>query len=139
METKIELQQHWGARSVSYWITLFVALAIIFIGARFMMQPQIGAIGYGIPFSDVQDAVYGQVKGIRDIFSGIALIPLLLFRMRRATAWVFTASIMIPFVDFLIIRSVNGPADVEHLLIHGLTALLMMGNSFLLFYKRKTL
>lgn len=131
METQIK--QHWGARSVSYWITLVLALGIIFIGARFILQPHAGAIGFGIPFSDGHDAVYGKIKGIRDIFSGIVLLPLLAMRMRKAAAWVFTTTIVVPAGDFLIILFTNGVGDLEHLLIHGVTALIMIINSFLLF------
>lgn len=134
METQIK-QQHWGIRSVSYWITLISALGIIFIGLRFMLQPGVGAVGYGISFSNEHDAVYGIIKGIRDIFSGIVLLPLLFMRMRKATAWVFTTAIVVPMVDFLIICSTNGTSDVEHLIIHGVTALVMIANSFLLFHK----
>lgn len=131
METQIK--QQWGMCSVSYWITLILALGIIFIGARFILQPHVGAIGYGIPFSNEHDAVYGKIKGIRDIFSGIVLLPLLAMRMRKATAWVFTTAIVVPAVDFLIILFTNGAGDLEHLLIHGITALVMIINSFLLF------
>jgi hypothetical protein len=133
METPIKKQHHWGIHSVSYWITLLLALGIIFIGARFILQPQVGAIGYGISFNNEHDAAYGKIKGIRDIFSGIVLLPLLAMRMRKATAWVFTITIIVPSVDFLIIFSTNGIGDVEHLLIHGVTALIMIANSFLLF------
>lgn len=131
METQIKQQHGWGMRSVSYWITLAVALGIIFIGVRFILQPQVGALGYGISFNNQHDAVYGRIKGIRDIFSGIVLLPLLIMRMRKATAWAFTAAIVVPVADFLIIRSANG--STEHLLIHGITALVMITNSFLLF------
>ena len=132
METQIKKQQ-WGIRSVSYCITLLVALGIIFIGARFILQPQAGAAGYGIPFSHDHDAIYGKVKGIRDIFLGIVLLPLLYMRMRKATAWVFTTAIVVPVVDFMIVRSTNGAGDLQHLLIHGITTLVMIANSFLLF------
>lgn len=120
-------------QSVSYWITLLLALGIIFIGVRFILQPQVGAIGFGIAFSNEHDLVYGKIKGIRDIFSGLALIPLLVLRMRMATAWVFTTCIITPVTDCLLVLSTNGSSDIEHLLIHGLTALIMIINSFLLF------
>ena len=132
METQIK-KPHWGIRSASYWITLILALGIIFIGIRFILQPQAGATGYGISFNDELDAVYGKTKGIRDIFTGIALLPLLIMRMRKATALVFTAAIVVPVADLLIILSTNGAGDLEHLLIHGVTALVMIVNSFLLF------
>jgi hypothetical protein len=132
METQIK-KQAWGTRSISYWITLILALGIIFIGLRFILQPYDGAVGYGIPFSNEHDAAYGKIKGIRDIFSGIVLLPLLFMRMRNATAWVFTMSILVPVGDYLVVYTTNGAGDLEHLLIHGITASVMVVNSFLLF------
>jgi hypothetical protein len=136
METQIKELPQWGMHSTSYWITLLLALGIIFIGIRFILQPQVGALGYGITFRDAGDAAYGQVKGIRDIFSGIVLLPLLIMRMRKATAWVFAAATVVPLGDFLIIAATNGSGDLEHLLVHGMTALIMIINCFLLFAKR---
>ncbi len=138
METQIKEQPQWGMHSASYWITLLLALGIILIGLRFILQPQVGAIGYGIAFSNDHDAVYGRVKGIRDIFSGIVLLPFLIMGMRKATAWVFTAATVVPLADFLIIAITNGTADLEHLLVHGITALVMIINSFLLFAKDRS-
>ena len=136
METQIKEQPQWGMHSTAYWITLLLAVGIIFIGIRFILQPQIGAVGYGIAFSNDHDAVYGLVKGIRDIFSGIVLLPLLIMRMRKATAWVFAAATVVPLGDFLLIAATNGSGDLESLLVHGLTALIMIINCFLLFAKR---
>ncbi|WP_259067067.1 DUF4267 domain-containing protein [Mucilaginibacter sp. X4EP1] len=132
MKTKHQTQQ-WGIRSVSFWMTLLIALGIIFVGARFIINPNAGASDFGIPFSNAYDLPFGRIKGIRDIFSGIALLPLLLLRMRSATAWVFTSAIIVPATDFLIVLSTNGPADIAHLLIHGLTVVYMAITSFLLF------
>ena len=123
----------WGARSASFWMTLLVAAGIIFVGIRFIISPDVGATGYGISFSSAHDIAFGRIKGIRDIFSGLVLLPLLFLGMRRATAWVFTAAIIIPATDCLIILATNGPSDIQHLLIHGLTAVYMMITSFLLF------
>lgn len=123
----------WGARSASFWMTLLVAAGIIFVGIRFIINPNAGAAGFGITFSDAKDIVFGRIKGIRDIFSGLVLLPLLYLGMRRATAWVFTAAIIIPATDCLIVLATNGPSDMQHLLIHGSTAVYMTITSFLLF------
>lgn len=133
MKTLIN-QNSWGIKSVSFWSVLIVALAIIFIGVRFIVQPEVGALGYGIPFKNADDVAYGKIKGIRDAFSGIVLLPLLWMRMRKAVAWVFTAAIVVPSFDFLLILSHNGSTDVAHLMIHGLTAVVMTITSILLFY-----
>ncbi len=133
MKTKIS-QKAWGIRSVSFWSVLVLASGIIFIGVRFIIYPQVGALGYGITFANDHDAVYGKVKGIRDVFSGIVLLPLLFMRMRKAVAWVFTAAILVPSCDFMIILFCNGSNDITHLMIHGITAMVMLITSVLLFY-----
>jgi hypothetical protein len=129
----IQETHQWGTRSASFWMTLIIALGIIFIGARFIISPHSGAAGYGIPFTSNDDLPFGRIKGIRDIFSGVALLPLLMLRMRRPTAWVFTSAIIVPATDFLIVFSANGSSDISHLLIHGLTVVYMAITSFLLF------
>ncbi|MEO6685318.1 MAG: DUF4267 domain-containing protein [Dyadobacter sp.] len=133
MKTKID-QNPWGTKSVSFWSVLILAFGIIYIGIRFIIHPQVGALGYGIPFEHNSDAVYGKIKGIRDVFSGVVLLPLLWMRMRKAVAWVFTVTIVVPAFDFLIILLHNGTGDISHLLIHGITAAIMAITSTLLFY-----
>ena len=123
----------WGTRSLSWWITLLLALGIIFVGVRFIILPETGADGFGISFVNSRDDVYGKIKGIRDIFSGLMLLPLLLMRMRTATAWVFTTTIIVPVTDGLIILATNGIHDIAHLSIHWGTALVMIVTSVLLF------
>lgn len=123
----------WGARSASFWMVLLVALGIIFVGIRFILSPNAGAYGFGIPFSNDSDMAFGRIKGIRDIFSGLVLLPFLFLGMRRAAAWAFTAAIIVPATDCLIVFTTNGPSDILHLLVHGLTAVYMMITSFLLF------
>jgi Domain of unknown function (DUF4267) len=125
--------QIWGPRSLSYWLVLPIALGIIYVGARFIVDPAAGATGFGVPFANDHDFPYARIKGIRDIFSGLALLSLLVSRMHKATAWVFTSAIVVPASDFLVVLSTNGPSDTFHLLVHGLTAAYMLFTSFLLF------
>ena len=132
MNTTINSQQ-WGFRSVSYWLTLLLAFGIIFVGVRFLIIPAKGAADFGIGLADVHDAAFGRIKGIRDIFSGVVLLPLLWMRMRYAAAWVFTAAIIVPVTDGMIVLANNGAGDVQHLLIHWGTAFVMVGTSVLLF------
>jgi hypothetical protein len=128
-----DIKKNWGIRSVSFWMTLLVAVGIIFIGGRFIVNPLVGADGYGIPISSAGDLPYGRIKGIRDIFSGIVLLPFLFLRMPRAAAFALSAAIIVPATDFCIILLTNGPKDLQHLLIHGLTAVYMVVTSVLLF------
>jgi Domain of unknown function (DUF4267) len=125
--------QIWGPRSLSYWLILPIALGIIYVGARFIVDPAVGGAGFGVPFANDHDIPYARIKGIRDIFAGLALLPLLMARMRKAAAWVFTSAIVVPATDFLIVLSTNGPSDTSHLLVHGLITVYMLFTSFLLF------
>jgi len=127
----------WGTRSLSWWITFLLALGIIFVGIRFIIVPGVGADGFGISFVNPKDDVYGKIKGIRDIFSGLMLLPLLWMRMRTATAWVFTTTIIVPVTDGMIILATNGIHDMAHLSIHWGTAVVMIATSVLLFRKGK--
>lgn len=126
----------WGWRSTSYWMILPIALGILFIGLRFMVSPQISMDDFGIrPLTDSAPA-YGRIKGIRDIFSGVALLALGLSRMKKATAYVFTAAIIIPFTDCLLIYQQNG-VDLPRLLVHGGAAVYMVITSCFLFRNSK--
>ena len=132
-----EIKKNRDFRTVSFWMTLLVAAGIIFIGSRFIIHPAAGADGYGIPFSGAQDLPYGRIKGIRDIFSGVILLLFLFLKMRKAAALALTAAIIIPVTDFLIVLTTNGPGDIQHLLIHGMTVIYMIATSVLLFRETK--
>ncbi|MCX6212898.1 DUF4267 domain-containing protein [Spirosoma sp.] len=126
----------WGWQSASYWMILPIVLGILFIGLRFMLAPQLSMNDFGIrPLTDSALA-YGRIKGIRDIFSGVALLALWLNRMKKASAYVFTAAMIIPFTDCLLIYQQNG-VDWSRLLVHGGTAVYMVITSFLLFSNTK--
>lgn len=125
-----EIKNSWGFRSVSFWMTFLVAVGIIFIGLRFIVDPLAGATGFGIPLKELS---YGRIKGIRDIFSGLVLLPFLFLKMRIPTALALTTAIIVPATDFSIVLLTNGTGDLQHLLIHGLTVVYMVITSILLF------
>lgn len=124
----------WGPRSASYWLTAIIAVGIIILGIRFMLAPNAGAEGFGIPLARTEEAMaYGWIKGIRDIFSGIVVLAFLIQRQPRATAFAFGAAVIIPVSDCLTVLAVNGAQDVTHLLIHGLTSVYMIITTIFLF------
>jgi len=124
----------WGPRSASYWLTAIAAVGIIILGIRFMLAPNAGAEGFGIPLAHNKEAMaYGWIKGIRDIFSGIVVLAFLIQRQSRATSFAFGAAIIIPVSDCLTVLAVNGAQDVTHLLIHGLTSVYMIITTIFLF------
>jgi len=106
-----------------FWCTLAVPAAIVAIGINFLINPVGASAGFGIPIHDPTAFPYLWIKGIRDIFAGLVLLPFLLRGDRRATAVIFAVSIFVPFGDGLVILQHLGFAPP--LLIHWGTALYM--------------
>jgi hypothetical protein len=75
------------------------------------------------------------IKGIRDIFSGLVILPFLFGGNRKVAAILFVTAIFIPFCDGLVIISHLGFAPP--LLIHWGTAFYMMVVSYFLLRKKK--
>lgn len=120
-----------STRSLAFWLSFLVAAAIIFIGIRFILFPQTGGIGFGIPL--MQDLWYGRIKGIRDIVSGLLVVGMLWYLNPISTALVIGIETLIPLGDLMLILTHNGSADVEHILVHGVTAVYMIGVTVMLF------
>lgn len=135
METKSI--QSWGPRSISFWLSMLIAVGIIFIGIRFILSPFIAGDGYGITLNNDHTIGYAYAKGIRDIFSGMVLLIFLIRRNAGITAILFSTAIIIPVTDFFIVLHENGTSDITHLMIHGGTAVYMLIVSFLLFRIKK--
>ncbi len=105
-------------------MSLAVALAIIFVGIRFILFPEAGGLGFGIPLT--YDHWYGRIKGIRDIVSGLLVLGMLWKRDPLSTAIVMGIETLIPLGDLTLILTRNGIADTSHVVIHGLTAVYMI-------------
>ena len=90
---------------ISYAIALLTGLGLIFIGARFMVAPEVAEAGFGIQFNEQGDFSFHYIKGIRDIFSGLVIIILVLIHQRRALGLLALASAIIPMTDMLIVLS----------------------------------
>ena len=123
----------WGFRSISFWMTLPVAAGIIIVGFGFFIDPAGWSRNFGIPFCEGKVQLYGNVKGIRDMFSGLIFLYLLWIRARRTTAVLFSMAILIPLTDCITVGIANGLGDQVHLWIHGGTALYMLMTGILLF------
>lgn len=121
--------------SALFWFTLAVPIGIIGIGINFILNPVGASSGYGIPIHDPDSFPFMWIKGIRDIFSGLVILPFLFGGNRKATAILFAIAIFIPFCDGLVIISHSGFAPP--LLIHWGTTLYMMVVSYFLLRKRK--
>jgi len=107
-----------------FWFTLVIPVAIIVIGINFILNPVGASTGYGIPIHDPAAFPFMWIKGIRDIFSGLVVLPFLWRGDRRTTAILFAISIFVPFGDGLVILNHIGFAPP--IFIHWGTTLSMV-------------
>jgi hypothetical protein len=121
--------------SALFWFTLAIPIGIIGIGINFIFNPVGASSGYGIPIHDPNSFPFMWIKGIRDIFAGLVVLPFLLRGDRRTTASLFAISISVPFCDGLVILRHLGFAPPIY--IHWGTALYMMIVAAFLFRNQK--
>ena len=117
-----------------FWCALVVLIAIIAVGINFILNPIGASAAYGIPIHDPASFPFMWIKGIRDIFSGLAILAFLLRGDRRATATLYAIAIFIPICDGLVILAHIGFAPP--MFIHWGTAIYMIVVAAILHKKR---
>ena len=119
--------------TIAYTLAGFIAAAIIFIGARFLVAPRVAAAGYGVQLDPGQRSAnaYLSVKGVRDIASGLFVFILMAAGETHLLGWVILAATIIPLADTIIVLG-NGGAKSIAFGVHGLTAAVMLVTSALL-------
>lgn len=127
----------WGPRSLSFWLAALISVGIIFIGVRYSLSPIDASKDFGLSLPNDNTALYGSIKGIRDIFSGLAIAYLLYTRNVRATAFIFMLATLIPIMDAYVVYQANGLSNMSAFLIHACTAFYGVMNVFLLFRDSK--
>ena len=95
---------------ISYVVAFITGLGLIFLGARFLLSPEVAEAGYGIHFNESGDYSFHYIKGIRDIFSGLLLCVFVFINEKRVLGVTLLAGTIIPFTDMLIVlnKSYNG-------------------------------
>jgi len=110
--------------SLLFWCTLVIPVAIIGLGINFILNPVGASTGFGIPTHDPAAFPFMWIKGIRDIFSGLAVLTFLLRGDRRTTGILYALAVFIPIGDGFVILSHLGFAPPIY--IHWGTALYMI-------------
>ena len=114
-----------------HWIApgsaLLLALAIIGIGACYVVSPRPATRGFGLPLPEdgANTTWWLRLKGIRDIVSGLAVVALLTWGGRRAVGMLLLVDALIPVGDMLLVLAAKGSAG-RAFGIHGVTAVLMI-------------
>jgi hypothetical protein len=117
-------------------LTILLGIFPLTFGTEFLFAGHIAAAGFGIdPFPTGVAAGYFAVKGIRDIVLGLNLLALFALRQRRATGVLMAISTLIPITDMITVFSHGGSAATA-LGVHGLTAVIMLFDAFLLLRER---
>ena len=71
-KTGIEGEQGRMEATIGFYLSGVIAIAIIFIGCRFLLVPSTAAAAYGVPAgAEPHLRAYLSAKGIRDIASGL--------------------------------------------------------------------
>ncbi|MGW7367711.1 DUF4267 domain-containing protein [Streptomyces sp. NPDC054841] len=116
----------------AYTLAVVLDLLVLFIGARFLLQPRPAAAGYGVPAKPDGDPAYLAIKGLRDSTLGILGLALLAFAGARAEAWFMLVVALTPLGDTLIVLRHGGTKAVAFG-IHFATAVVVLISAGLLF------
>ncbi len=122
-------------KSPLFWFTFLIPAAIIMLGINFLLNPVGASAGYGIPITDPSAFPFMWVKGIRDIFAGVAVLTLLFRGDRRTTGIIYAIACFIAIGDGLVILAQRGFA--APIFMHWGTALYMMVVASFLLRARK--
>ena len=124
---------------ICYLISFLTAIGLLFIGTRFLLSPLHAAFDYGMLTNTNSDFSFHYVKGIRDLFSGLLLLLLVLTKERRALAIVLLAATIVPLGDFIIVLGQRGndwQFTIAHLVAVGIC---IVTGSILLIRKKEQL
>ncbi|PRY12533.1 DUF4267 domain-containing protein [Kineococcus rhizosphaerae] len=114
-------------------VALAVAIAgclfILSIGARFLLAPRVALTGFGVPQDDPRALT--NIKGVRDITSGIVPLVVLAAAGQHALGWVLLAAAITPVGDALIVTR-NGGTVRHALSVHASTAAVLVVAGLLL-------
>ncbi|WP_396925479.1 DUF4267 domain-containing protein [Mycolicibacterium sp.] len=110
-----------------YTLSGLIAVAIIVIGARFIVAPRVAAAGYGVPADPDQPSMraYLNAKGVRDIASGLFVVILMAAGATHLLGWVILGATVIPIADAVIMLKNGGTRGVAFG-VHGATAVVML-------------
>lgn len=110
-------------------VALIACAAIIAIGIRFLLQPRQATLAFGVADGNLRALT--EIKGVRDITSGV--VPLVVWAAagRTALGWALVAAALTPAADAVIVLT-NGGKLATALGIHGLTAGLLVAAGLVL-------
>jgi hypothetical protein len=104
-------------------VAIIGCVFILFIGVRFLLAPRVAMAGVGIPTDSLRALT--NIKGVRDITSGIVPLVVLAAAGHHAFGWALVAAAITPIGDAVIVTT-NGGTLRHALTIHGATAVVLI-------------
>jgi len=124
-------------RKIAFYATLATGIFMVFIGLRFLLNPLVAEAAYGIQVPTKNNFSFHYIKGIRDLFSGLILVGLVLSKEFRALGMLLLIATIIPAVDFSIVLTSPGHETAK--LFSHLSAIILcaiLGIYYIRFAKR---
>ncbi len=104
-------------------IAVLIIVAIVFIGARFLLLPRVATEAFGVPADSLRALT--AIKGVRDISSGVLMAVVWAAAGPSALGWALIAAALTPVGDAVIVVT-NGGRPSTALSIHGVTAAVLV-------------
>ena len=103
-------------------VAAVLAVAVIAMGASFLIAPTATAKGFGLPeWPEGAMAAWLNIKGVRDIASGAAVLVMLATSGPHAMGWCLLATALIPIGDAITVLRHRGSKVLAYAM-HGGTA-----------------
>jgi hypothetical protein len=115
-------------------LTILIGIFPLTFGVRFLFDGPGAGAGYGITAAA---GGFFVAKGIRDIVAGLNLLALFALGQRRATGVLMAITALIPITDMIVVLT-HGGTVATALGIHGLTAVVILLDAWLLLRERRT-
>lgn len=108
---------------VAIIVAILACACILFIGARFIVAPGTALAGFGVPEDNARALT--NIKGVRDITSGVVPLVILAVAGPHVMGWALVAAAITPIGDAIIVAN-NGGTLRHALTVHGATALVLI-------------
>ncbi|WP_280342051.1 DUF4267 domain-containing protein [Nocardia neocaledoniensis] len=121
-----------NATRIATALALVTGVFITYTGIMFLIDPVTTASGFGLPaWPEGEAAGFLNVKGDRDIASGLVILGLVALRQRLALGVAMLAMTAAPLGDMLIVLSRGGSTALAFGM-HGVAAAIVAASGILL-------
>lgn len=103
-------------------VAALMGVGLIVVGAQYLLAPEATAATFGLPVRpDGSGLAWLNVKGIRDVVSGLVILPLLVSGQFELLGWCLLIAALTPIGDALIVLRHGGSKALAYG-VHAATA-----------------